>query len=318
MNLALKVRTDAKRQIPEEKREKKKKQKTIEDKQRQAAFFNSLYTGRNMEFSFKTMEEVSMTKHFYFPKLGEDYEDWSFGAAPLAAFAVYPVICSRVDFRNHERWMKISMEEIAKKAGHKSVSTTSNAIKHLIEAGYGMTKSIEGEIKQRYPLIERKKVHEKVPKGEKRVWEYRAGFIRGDMIKRRKTDDEARYFKFPTWIIDTGLWAKLKPRAKALYIALRSCSRFDEKLYAGLENGVPFDQLDQIEFDLEEYKARKWEVCNTPTTRLCRMVNIDGSDIRKIVDDLEETGLVEKIDRWWKVWLMPNPDKNTTNKHQEF
>ena len=301
MNLALKIRTDARRQIPKEKRDEKKRD---EKKQRQAALFKRRYDKPKV-IKFKTMGKVSKIKHFNFPKLSNKSvpieSQWSFGKkAPLSAKAVYPVICSLVDFNDYNKWHQISQKNIAKLAGI-AINTAKKGIEHLVETPYALTKvKADGERLTHY-LVEQQLETD----GERQYYVYRAGFVRGDMMRNND------FFKFPTWIIDTGVWAKLKHRSKALYIALRSCSRFDKEIYAELEFDVPFDDLDDVEFDDEQYKNRKWEVCDTPTKQLCDMVDINSSDIRKIVDDLEASGLVEKVNKMYKVWLQPNPDKDT-------
>lgn len=286
-----KVLQDARKQIRQKWREWKHAKK-----ENQKAYFKRLYD-KPREINFKSWGEVNMDKHFFFPKFKED---WAFGKiTPLSALAVYPVICSRVDFRDYNKWFQISLENIAKLTGA-SVNTVSDGIEHFMNISYALSQNDEVQCY----LLERKMTHE----GKRHFYVYRAGFIRNEMIGKwrdEKNPKQKDYFKFYTCIIDTGLWAKLRPRAKAFYLALRSCSRFDHKAYALIEEGMPTEELDQVVFSEEEYRARKWEICDTPTAHLCRMVNISASDIQQIVEELEQHGLVEKIDRWYKVYLWP-------------
>jgi hypothetical protein len=268
-----------------EKQRKQRKRK----KQRQDVRFKKKYDKPNV-FNFPSIDEVNMDRHFYFPKI---FNPGAFGSnMSKAAIAVYPVMCSRANFE-HNDWFQISQENIAKMAGV-SEPTVSEGVKHLVDNKYVMTTTDEAENNITIPLLERKMTTE----GTRHFYLYRAGFIRKDMIHLWK----GQYFLFYTCLIDSGIWANLLPRAKALYLAMRSNAKQDYQLYRDVEEENGWEWMTSYEDYLQ---MRKWDVCITPLAELARRVNVDVSDSKNVLQQLEHCKLVERVDRWFKVYLKP-------------
>ena len=121
---------------------------------------------------------------------------------------------------------------------------------------------------------------------------------------------KGNYFKFHTCIIESGIWAKLLPSAKALYLALLSRSYFPSEYYFDAENlyederwcDVDVTNFMQIQ---DVYKVRKWEYCEAPACWLCEFLNISESNASKIINNLEENGLVSRMEFGFIVYLIP-------------
>ena len=236
-------------------------------------------------FEFPERDAIHMERHFYFPKI--------LGPGPCgstlskAALAVYPVMCSRANFENND-WFQLPQEAIAKMAGV-SIPTVGRGIKHLIDNKYRLEIS-GGEL----PLLERRMTTE----GTRHFFLYRAGFFRKDLLAH----SQGGCFIFHTCIIDSGVWAQLKPRAKALYLAMRSVALQDYETYRAIEDGNGFEWMTTYD---EYLKMRKWDLVNTPLAELGRLININMDDANVFLKELERCRLVERVDRWHKVYLKP-------------
>ncbi len=263
------VVANAKKQIEERKKEQEKDFRERYDKKR--------------VYKFPPENEINMVKHFYFPKFIVLNKLKRFLAFDMtkAALAVYPVLCSWADFEKDE-WFHCSRENISTMAGI-TINTVEKGIENLILNS----------------LLERKKVTE----GKRHFWLYRITFIRKGSIEKNKGD----FFIFYTCIIHSGVWAKLTPRAKSLYLAMRSTAKLDFKIYCEIEEQVPFDnQLGYEEF----YQMRKWDLCDSSLSELARLVNITSINIQNTIKQLEQYKLIEKIDQWIKVYLRPRTMKS--------
>lgn len=122
---------------------------------------------------------------------------------------------------------------------------------------------------------------------------YKVGYVKRELVKEWR----GGYFAFHTCIIESGVWAKLPPLAKALYLAMLCNAEQHHELYCKVE-GV---QRLTVE---EYYERRKWDVCWTPLTELARQVGYSKNP--KIhMEQLVHCGLVERVGKWFKVYLKP-------------
>ena len=103
-----------------------KRQKARKRRIRQKQLFAKYYN-KTKKYEFPAKDKISMDKHIYLPKLGGT---WGFGRdKQFAALAVYPVLCSRADFKK-DKWFQLPLEAIAKMAGI-SEPTASKGTKQL-------------------------------------------------------------------------------------------------------------------------------------------------------------------------------------------
>jgi hypothetical protein len=248
-----------------------------EKRQRQREIFARRKYNKTNEFHFPDTDKIKMNTYFNFPKFIGHF------VIPKAALAVYPVICSRANF-DENTWIQLPQEHIAAMAGV-SVATAAKGIEELVRNNYQLK---EDEI--RIPLLQRQKVME----GTRRFYLYKAGFVRRNMI----TEWKGEFFPFHTCIIDSGVWADLSPRAKALYLAMRSKAYCDPELYCqieGIEEMIP-EGGERTEFYNDIFPNREWDVCESSLAELCAMVDIERSNIAPILKQLAECGLVERVD----------------------
>ncbi|WP_028574536.1 helix-turn-helix domain-containing protein [Desulfonatronovibrio hydrogenovorans] len=272
--MKLQVIRNARRQIRQKKQEQKK-------------LFAEKYN-KTKEFHFPSKDKINMEKHVYLPNLPEKF----FQHMSKSALAVYPVICSKANFE-WDAWIQLPQEHIAKMAGL-SIDTVAKGINNLVAKGYVHVGKDEIEI----PLLRRQKVTE----GARHFYIYKAGFIRREQMQTCK----GTYFIFYTCIIDSGIWAKLSPRAKALYLAMRSKANFDPEIYSMVENvdldGMALNDLYNID---GQFRNRKWDVCELSLSELCRFADIGRSNIKPVLDQLEHYRLAEWMEPVFKVYLKP-------------
>jgi hypothetical protein len=141
------------------------------------------------------------------------------------------------------------------------------------------------------PLLQRKMVNE----GSRRFYLYEVAFIRKSMMQQWK----GRFFPFYRCLIDSGVWADLKPRAKALYLVLRQFAKFDFELYCEIED-LYLDPIDRR----EAYRLRKWEVVHGHSlAELCDLVDIESSDIQSTLIRLTEHRLVDRVGSDFMIYL---------------
>ncbi|MCK4346699.1 MAG: hypothetical protein KAX05_15555 [Bacteroidales bacterium] len=264
---------------------RKQREQDIKTKQGQQQAFERRYNKLRI---YKRSSNINMEQFVYLPK----FIDLPFyEGINTAALAIYPVVCCAADFEQNE-WLQLSQEHIARMAGV-SINTVRKGIDNLVYGDYYIT---EDDID--IPLLEKKKVTE----GTRHFYMYRVGFIRRDMIKGFRE----KYFSFHRCIITSGVWASLMPRAKALYLAMRTKAQFDAQLYMEIEYDEPDMSGADFDFKSEQYRNRKWDPCIVPLAELCRMVNIERANIKPVIKQLEHCGLVEKIGNYFKVYLKPS------------
>jgi len=227
---------------------------------------------KNRKFPVNNINEK---RFFFLPKFN------IIGKLSKSALALYPVLCSMADFDKNE-WFHALKEDLVCASGL-SYTQVIKAITELKDLGL---------LKQR-----------KVTECKLHYYMYKVDFIRKPLIKKMKKDA----FIFHTCIIDSGVWAKLKPRAKALYIALRSAAQNDLHEYCSLEYDMDYNELHELDEDIkgEWYRNRKWDMCNVPLINLCRLVNISHQNILTVIEQLEEYVLVKRYPNTFRVYLKP-------------
>lgn len=271
-----------------------------EAKQKKKEAFAEIYD-RTKVWKKLPINKINMDKFFFIMQGFERLPEISFNA-----LAVYPCLCSQANFEKND-WFQISQNNIAEMAGI-SINSVMAGINDLLKYKYNETVGDEIESK---PILVKKKETD----GKRHYYIYHVAFVRKSMIERW-----GNKFIFHTCIIDSGIWRKLSSRAKALYLAMRSNSKFNAKLYSKIE-GITFDEQESLD---KKYRNRKWDVCNTPLAVLCRMVGggfgddftngrFDGmssSNIHLIVKQLEDFGLIEKVNNRFMVYLKPKKCRN--------
>ena len=281
-----KIKKDVNRQEDERKRE-------------QRETFNLIYD-KPKHVQFKSPETLNMKKHFFMPTI---HEGFNFDGNRNEQ-VVYPVLCAKADFREPD-FIQLSRENIAKLSGISTVATD-DGLKRLEQRYFkGHKTGVET------PFLERELVQD----GKRRFYVYNPNFFRPDTEGTRISDWQGSYMVFHTWIIDSGLWAKLHRNSKALYLTMRSCSWFDRLLYEELENVSVPDEIDLYEAGgndeaYQNYVKRRWEVCDTSLRRLFDLAGIayNNTNTKHLINDLVEKGLVERLDdkrSVFKVWLKP-------------
>lgn len=265
-----KVSKDAEKQI----RQSPQKSKA----QRKAAFAKLYDKPKTIRFNAK----ADMTRFITMPTFSLPGHPLS---GDLSALATYVVLCSRSD-HNEEKPIQISQANIAQLAGL-NPGAVAEAIKRMQQM----------HLRQDRPIVDIRPT--KSSDGKRRFNLYSVDFI-------RRPDMEANRNKllyFHTCIVETGIWSQLKPRAKALYLGMRSLAEFDYELYCDIE------KLDDTEFRLNygtEFPLRKWEMFTGPLTSACNMMKIERSNIKEVMDNLIDSGLVESYDNGvYQLYLRP-------------
>jgi DNA-binding MarR family transcriptional regulator len=247
-----------------------------EEHERKRDFYKKLY-GKSKKYAFPPKDKINLEKHFYFPKSVVTEYNLS-----MRALAVYPVMCLKADFED-DKWFKIPQDEIAVKSGL-SRNTVQKAILELEEND----------------LIKRKIENS----GKRHYYVYKVEFIRKDMIEEYKNE----YFTFNQSIVDSATWADLNLRSRALYLAFRVKAFFDIEVIfyedEVLENPL-IDYDHYIGMNLAAHRNRKFDMCTTPISQLCKLVGIDSSNLTQVLEQLEKHGLIKRFGDWFEVYLKP-------------
>ena len=260
------VLRDIKRQIHRQEKEKKKKQRK--------EVFNQRYNATK-KAKFIDKEDVNINTFRAIPKsvileLG----------LSKAALAVYPVLCAKADFEKNNSF-QISQENIAFYSGV-SESNVRKAIAELEGAG----------------LLSK----EKITEGTRHFYVYKVTFYRRPELEANEQRGNAIYFY--NCIIDNGIWAKLKPRAKVLYLTMRAVAKQDIDLYSVIEGEDYGGDWTGLNYD-DYIRNRKWDVCNISLSKLCRLAKIERTNLTPVLEELERYKLIERVGRWIKVYLRP-------------
>lgn len=241
-------------EIMEKKR--KRRRKTPEEKQQERIKRIKSRYGKLKEIEFKPMDKVNLNKHFNIPKKTITGELLS-----NLAMVVYPVLCSVADFEKNN-WFQISQKNIAKLSGITEPSVL-KATKELSKTG----------------LLKMKKI----TKDKRSFYLYKVEFYRDKLMEKPR----GGYINLQAQLFETGTWANLSIKAKLYYLALRKNAKFNSEQYAEIEL-IELHEVNSIPC----YKM--WEICPIPKTQLCKSVNINYKGINKVIDELENCGLVEE------------------------
>jgi predicted transcriptional regulator len=259
---------DIQRQIQrqkEEKEEKKKQQKEV---------FEQVYN-RPKEKAFSDIDQLNMDSFRAIPKsviLG-------YGLSK-AALAIYPVLCAKADFEKNNSF-QISQENIAFYSGV-SKSKVRRAIAEL-EGAWLLSK-------------------EKITEGIRHFYVYKVAFYRRPELEANEQRGDAIYFY--NCIIDNGIWAELKPRAKVLYLTLRAVAKQDIELYSVIEGENYGEDWTGVNYN-DYIRNRKWDVCDISLSKLCKVAKIERTNLTPILEELERYKLIERVGEWTKVYLKP-------------
>jgi len=247
-----------------------------EENERKQNYYKNRY-GRTKTYEFPPKDKINFGKYFYFHKPVVEIFDLS-----KIALAVYPVMCLKADFI-YNTWFQIPQEEIAVKSGL-SINTVNKALQELEFKG----------------LLEK----EKQNSGRTHYYVYKVEFIRKSEIQEYEGD----FITFNQSIVDSGVWAGLKLRSKALYLAFRTTAFhdieplfYDEEIFDG--SYINYNQL--IKNHIDNYVNRKFDMCKSSISALCELVGIDSSNISPILRQLENHGLIKKYDEVFEVYLKP-------------
>lgn len=251
------------------------RRQTEGEKDRQREDFGRWY-GELEVIRFLGEGELNMDKFVVIPKDLLDYD------LSKAALAVYRVLCSRADFEVDHPF-RVSQANIGVLAGV-SEDTVRKALDELVEAGL-----LTRELKQ---------------DGRRRFYTYKVFFIRKPMLREKEHKGNQVYFH--TCIIDSGIWAGLRPRAKALYLVMQITAEQDQDLYSSVESsetGECYEEMERHEY----LRSRRWDVCSLSMAELCRLADIDRRGIQSVLEELEHhrLRLIERVGRWTKVYLRP-------------
>jgi len=210
----------------------------------------------------------------------------------LNEMAVYPALCVNADYEKNE-WFQVSQETLSKQAGL-SVPIIIKTIEGMVNRP-PIEYLREGNFT---PILERK-LHQL---GQRRYYLYRVFFIRKDEIELLKSD---AVFFFYNHIIERGIWQKLNPRAKALYLLLRAYSKFDFRTYCDLTGHSNYETYSE-----KIYKDREFEFCEVPIKTLCDHHKISYSNIGSSCKELEKAGLIERYNKITLVNLRVKTENN--------
>jgi len=155
---------------------------------------------------FKQVNETNMYKHFYIKK--------EIASLNRYEIAVYLALCAISDFEKNI-YKPITINYIAHIAG-----VSKDKVRENIQY-----------------LKEKNLLKVRIPDGSS-VHQYKVKFIR----KTRKTKD-GEIITLSTALFETGVWSKLTPSAKQLYLVLRASSHYP------LEAIMLFNEIDGYEVD---------------------------------------------------------------------
>lgn len=265
--------------VARQQRKRRKIEATFKTSDALVAHFRRTYNRTNDD---PFPENISMKRFACLPKfdLLRSKDD---GLLGYPALALYPVLCVRADYEDEDKWLQLSRENMGQLAGL-STHTVNKGLNELAHA----TMPVAPGATQRRPLLE----YEMVQREQRRFYLYRPSFIRPKI----EGDDWRGYLiHFHGEVVDSGTWARLSGRAKALYMIARSAAYFHRELYQLLE-GVDLDDAEvRGQFFGEDYRDHKWDVVDVPLARLCAMAGMNAPDAVRVRAELNAAGLVEII-----------------------
>lgn len=278
-DLKTKVLADARKQLDANPKTKRGQKKA----------FEKLYDKTKI---IQRKTEINMNTFIYLPK--QITTDNNNNYLTTSELSIYIVLCLFADFKDN-KWFQLSQANIARMSGL-ATSTVISVIKKLIDKKFYFICN-----EKKYYLLNRQKITDQ----KRHYYLYQVNFVRKNMIK----DMKGQFFSFFKCTVTGGVWANLKPRAKMLYIILRTVSKFEFILYNEIENeeeGTSYFEYSE-DFDYSDaYLNRKWDVCFTSLTELCRIGNIEHTNIKSTIEQLEHFRLIEKVGDFFKVYLKPD------------
>jgi len=105
-------------------------------------------------------------------------------------------------------------------------------------------------------------------------------------------------FPFYKFILESGIWRKIKPSAKSLYPVLRYFGFFDINEYADLEN----NEICEADFD-DVFPNREYDFCEAELGILAQFAGVHRNSIISALDNLANNFLIESYFKGWKVFL---------------
>jgi len=253
------VQRNVQRLRTERRREKERQQKS-ERYQRVKKKFRRIKQ-RQKKMVFKG--DADTERYVWMPRQG-------FTGKPMRMVYVYPILCSMVDSRKNPYNCNISILNIAEFSGC-STATVQSIVKELEE----------------YRFIEIEKLDdEKVHYNRYNVLDYTEGGIEGF--------DYSGYFRFRTYIIESGLWSILSNTSKKVYWVLREQSKGDMYAWAEVEG---IDYIDMNDEEVKQYFAnRNWDfILNITYRSLAQRAKIDVNNVSSALMELERRGLIERF-----------------------
>lgn len=193
---------------------------------------------------------------------------------PLSASAkaIYIVLCVLSDY-DENKPLQVSKENIGVLSGLKDWSTISKALQELSQTGWISSQKVINE---------------------RRYWVYDVSFIRQKDINKYKPSE---YIMFHTCIVESGVWAYLRPKDKALYLTLRAESEFE------------YDTMDYPDIGfVEAYGMRKFEIYYGRLKELSQKSGVSIGYVKRSIERLQEAGLVIQIQEgmvYYQVNLYP-------------
>ena len=244
------------------------KKMILEKKSDVKIYYAEIYDKKTV-YEFPSYDLINWKKHFWIDKKFIATKNLS-----TAGISVYCVLCSRADFVK-STYYHVSIENICIMAGI-SDKTAKKGIDNLVSIG----------------LLKIKKVSI-----SKRTFNtYLVEFGR----KPKLAPSQGTHFLFNVSMIETRCWANLIPRAKALYISLRSVAYFDAPTYF-----AEYDQ-DRMEFTGDEFRERAYDYTNMSLKKLCSMANISRTNIQEVLENLKKWELIEIVGSEIFVKLTPS------------
>lgn len=225
-----------------------------------------------IEPKFKKKDEINMNK---FVGLSKEILTMGLGKPALA---IYPVLCSMANFEIDKPFQK-SQKEIGYFAGI-SAPTVKIGLEELEK--YGIITSNKAE-------------------GYRHLYWYEVDFVRQSRMKKEK----GNFVYFHTSVIESGIWASLKSRAKVLYHTMLCNATLDLDYYCLVMEHETGENYELNEFD-EYLQNREWDVVNLSMAKLCKQAGISGTNYKDILEQLEYHRLADRYADIFRVWLKPN------------
>ena len=184
-----------------------------------------------------------------------------------SAKGIYAALCCLSDFLV-EKQIQVSIENIGVYTGLSDWTT--------IKKGLDELSSLH--------LIRGEKIINK-----RQYWIYSTDFIRKSDLENYQVRE---WFPFYSCIVETGVWAKLTPKAQSLYLTLRALAEFelestDSDYGESLRGGDDF-----VSF----YKNREYDSYASTWANLSNQSGIHYTSLKLLIAQLEEYGLVSLAD----------------------